>query len=538
MNLNDHSRLFLAAVLMIGVLLVSWFISGKGSQQQPVVDTVSTINEENVRDADADETTAQVIDTPLNASENPNYTERNVTIIIPAEDSSDTLVVAQITTTGGAISAWQLPNYNDYYNQESDQYVDLAINNWMISRSADSTQVLFEYTGPDTIIAGESGSEVRLVCGTAVKTYTFTKGFYEFGLETIGLEETATIASGAIPFTESQASSSGYFSASWFTNGHKSKKADDMETLEGTGNVAWIASCSKYFAIIMFPESTERTNGYIEPGNGGSPSVSLDDTRITVYAGPKAYPLLSKLGRSTTDMIDFGWPIIRLIGKLIYLFLSSVLSFVSNWGVRIILLAFALKLVMSPLTTKSYESMQKMQQIQPAMKEIQNKYSKDLKQQQTEMQKLYKERGVNPLGGCLPMLLQMPVFLAMYRVLDNMVELRGAKFILWITDLSRTEILIPFGTKIFGLEGIGLMAVLLGLIMFMQQKLTGTTSTGSSAQQQKMMLYMMPIVMTFLFIKFASGLTLYWLVFNILTLIDQEFIKKRLGDKLINGNSK
>ena len=126
------------------------------------------------------------------------------------------------------------------------------------------------------------------------------------------------------------------------------------------------------------------------------------------------------------------------------------------------------------------------------------------------------------------MLLQMPVFFAMYRVLANMVELRGAGFFLWINDLSRPEILLHFQTKILGLEGIGLMAVLLGIIMFLQQKLTGSSGAGAAAQQQKMMMYMMPIFMTFLFMRFASGLTLYWLIFNILTLVHQELIKKKL----------
>jgi len=277
------------------------------------------------------------------------------------------------------------------------------------------------------------------------------------------------------------------------------------------------------------PESTERAAAFVAPGEGGSPRITLNETSIMVFAGPKSYHLLSQLGRSTQDMIDFGWPVIRWIAKLIFYYLTVALSFIPNWGLRIIVLAITLKALLSPLTTKSYVSMQKMQKIQPAMKQIQEKYAKDPKQQQAEMQKLYKEKGVNPIGGCLPMLLQMPVFFAMYRVLANMVELRGASFMFWINDLSRPELLIHFNTKVFGLEGIGLMAVLMGIIMFLQQKLTGTSTTGAAAQQQKMMMYMMPIFMTFLFMRFASGLTLYWLVFNILTLIHQEFIKKNLA---------
>jgi len=540
--MSDQSRLFLAAILMIGVLLVSWFVSGKSSQQQPAAVNVSDMSAENqepVQDTgEVADVAADVVEEQIFPLDNPGYTEKTVTIVIPSEIPGQTLVVARLTTTGGAVDVWQLQQYRDFPERELDQIVDLADSRWLVSRNQDSTPVLFEYNGPDTVIAGVQGSEVRFVAGTSIKIFTFTKGFYGFGLEKIGLSETTTVDSGAIPVTETQASTRGYFTASWFTNGHKSENAEKIEGLEPIGNVAWVAACNKYFTIILMPESMERADGYVSPGEGGSASVSLDDNRITVYAGPKSYAILNDLGRSTNSMIDFGWPVIRWIGKLIFIFLTSVLSFVGNWGVRIILLAFALKFLLSPLTTKSYISMQKMQQIQPAMQELQKKYAKDPKQQQTELQKLYKESGVNPLGGCLPMLLQMPVFFAMYRVLANMVELRGARFFSWINDLSRPEILLPFETKLLGLEGIGLMAVLLGLIMFMQTKLTGSSGTGSSAQQQKMMMYMMPIFMTFLFMRFAAGLTLYWLVFNVLTLVHQEMIKKKLGAQQANGNQK
>jgi YidC/Oxa1 family membrane protein insertase len=138
------------------------------------------------------------------------------------------------------------------------------------------------------------------------------------------------------------------------------------------------------------------------------------------------------------------------------------------------------------------------------------------------MQKLYKEEGVNPLGGCFPLLLQMPFFFAMYRVLANMVELRGAGFTLWIDDLSRPEILVPFGGSVLGLEGIGLLALLMGVSMFIQQKIS------ISDPSQKTMVYMMPIFMTWLFMRFPAGLTLYWFVNNLLTIGQQELIRKRL----------
>ncbi len=524
--MSDQSRLFIAAVLMMGVLLISWFISGKSTPDRPVqAEIAASGTTEEVIPPIEEET----LEEPApETQEISDYQERIVTVIIPGENG-DPIVTGELSTTGGAVVKWRLENYEDYPDQQTGQPVELSEEPWLVSRENTGDPVLFTYQGPDTIIAGEYPSNVMFTSAAGrQKEYTFTTDYYGFTMEKTGLDQNTSVSAGAIPVTEVAASDRGYFKASWYTNDHNDSDSEKIEALQPAGNVSWIATSSKYFTIVLMPGTMTRADGYTAPGNGGSAEVSIDDSAVTVYAGPKAYGMLSELGGSQTDMIDFGWPIIRWIGKLIFLFLTSVLSFIGNWGVRIIILAFALKILLSPLTTKSYVSMQKMQKIQPLMQEIQKKYAKDPKQQQTEMQKLYKESGVNPLGGCLPILLQMPVFFAMYRVLANMVELRGAGFIFWINDLSRPEILIPFGSKILGLEGLGLMALLLGVIMFLQQKLTGTSSAGAAAQQQKMMMYMMPFFMTFLFMRFAAGLTLYWLIFNILTFIHQEYIKKRL----------
>ncbi len=529
--MSDQSRLFIAAILMMGVLLVSWFISGRGQSQQPaaavVMESAAAIEEQVPEPMPVEEQPEEILPA---ADELYDYSERTVTVIIPDESGED-MVTAVLSTTGGSVVSWTLEQYEDYPDQNTGQRVELSERPWLVTARPGGEPVLFQYDGPDTVRASSEPLSIEFTSGASSKVFTFTGNYYGFTLEKSGLDENTAIPPSLLPVTETNAPDRGYFKASWYTNGHKSTDSHKIEGLETTGNVTWVAASSQYFTIILMPGSGPRANGYIQPGEGGSPGVSIDDDSVRVFAGPKAYGLLSDLGGSQSDMIDFGWPIIRWIGKLIFLFLTNVLSFVGNWGVRIIILAFALKFLLSPLTTKSYVSMQKMQKIQPAMQEIQKKYAKDPKQQQTEMQKLYKESGVNPLGGCLPLLLQMPVFFAMYRVLANMVELRGAGFILWVNDLSRPEILIPFGSKIMGLEGIGLMALLLGVFMFLQQKLTGSSSAGAAAQQQKMMMYMMPFFMTFLFMRFASGLTLYWLVFNVLTLIHQELIKKKLVDE-------
>jgi len=538
--MSDQSRLFIAAILMMGVLLVSWFISGnRGGQpsNEPVLVAENAVDESSTEESSLPVESVpeeEYVDPETQDDMEPesNYTEESITVIIPDEEG-EILVSAQISTTGGAVTSWELAQYDDFPDQELHQAVRLSAEPWLVSVDNSGTPIQFTYEGPDTVYAGMEPVELVLESPGGTKTFEFTENYYGFFVEKDGpgLDMNTSVSPGAIPITETNAPDRGYFTASWYTNGHNKSDARKIEGLEPAGNVSWVAVSNKYFTVILMPATMVRADGYIAPGLGGSPEVSIDDNSVKVYAGPKSYTQLSQLGGSQTDMIDFGWPVIRWIGKLIFIFLTSVLSFVSNWGMRIIILAFTLKIILSPLTTKSYVSMQKMQKIQPAMKEIQAKYAKDPKQQQVEMQKLYKESGVNPLGGCLPILLQMPVFFAMYRVLANMVELRGQGFLLWINDLSRPEILIPFGTKLMGLEGIGLMALLLGVIMFLQQKLTGSSTAGAAGQQQKMMMYMMPFFMMFLFMRFASGLTLYWMVFNVLTLVHQEIIKKRLIDE-------
>lgn len=528
--MSDQSRLFIAAVLMMGVLLISWFVTGKSNNQPAPVAVVESVTEEPVIEMVPVEETEEVEDSPQGEELESDYQEETVTVLIP-DDSGEIIVTAVISTTGGAVVSWELEQYEDYPDQNLDRVVQLAMEPWMISREAGGEQVLFNYNGPDTVSMYPDENSLMILMETAdgaVKEFSFERNYYGFTVNSQGTDINASVSHGAITETETNPQERGYFSASWYTNGHKKEEATKIEGLEPVGNVSWVASSNKYFTIVLIPQSMVRADGYIAPGEGGSPEVSIDDSSVKVYAGPKSYSLLSDLGGSQTDMIDFGWPVIRWIGKLIFLYLTKILAFASNWGVRIIILAATLKLILSPLTAKSYVSMQKMQKVQPALQEIQKKYSSDPKRQQVEMQKFYKESGVNPLGGCLPILFQMPVFLAMYRVLANMVELRGQGFMLWITDLSRPEILLPFGTKIMGLEGIGLLSLILGLLMFLQQRLTATSGSGSSAQQQKMMMYMMPFFMMFLFMRFASGLTLYYLVFNIFTFVQQEMIKKNM----------
>lgn len=522
MPMSDQSRMLLAATLMMAVLLLSWFLAGPrtGSPApQP-------------REEQAPQASAAV--EQISAQPDPYITETEDSdeppdslippreIVIRIMDGGTLLVDASLSTRGGAVTRWSLERFPDLTEEGAGNSVNLAARPWLEARGGNGRPVYFDTRAPDTVTVDEE-TVITLFSGSARRTYTFYEGSYFFDVNEENISDRFTVQSGALPITEAGADNRQYYSAYWYTNKMNRKKAGSLDELTATGNSRWVAVGSRYFCIILLPGNSQRVNGFAAPGNGDSPEVVLEATDVTVYAGPVSYTVLSSLGSSTADMVDFGFPVIRQLAQLIFLYLDRGLSFIGNWGVRIIVLALTLKLLMLPLTKKSFVAMQKMQKLSPAIKEIQKKYAGDPQKQQQAMQKLYKESGANPLGGCLPMILQMPVFFAMYRVLGNAVELRGANFFLWVTDLSRPEILVHFPSPILGLEGLGLMALITGAFMIIQQRMS-----SAAMQQQKGMMYLMPVFMSYIFMKFAAGLNLYWMVYNLLTMAHQEVIKKKL----------
>jgi len=215
------------------------------------------------------------------------------------------------------------------------------------------------------------------------------------------------------------------------------------------------------------------------------------------------------------DTIDFGWfafgsfEIVRALAKPLFYVLRYFHDFTHNYGLSIILLTVCVKLFFVPLQYKGYKSMKDMQVIQPKVQELQKKYKDDREQLSKEQIKLFRDHKVNPVGGCLPILLQMPVFIALFNILYMTIDLRQAPFALWITDLSVPD---PFYV----------LPILMGASMVLQQKIMPTTMDPTQA---KMML-MLPVFLTFIFLNFPSGLVLYWLTNNVLT-IAQQFITDR-----------
>jgi YidC/Oxa1 family membrane protein insertase len=309
----------------------------------------------------------------------------------------------------------------------------------------------------------------------------------------------------------------------------KIEKETPEKELERKGEVQWVALQDKYFLSVLIPKKGDAALAKTEDPKivsagvrmataGGASSVSLQ-----LYAGPKEFDTLRSLNVGLEDMIDFGWfiygswTIVKSVAKPIFYVLRFIHEYISNYGVCIVLLTMAIKLLFVPLQYKSYKSMKMMRLIQPKIKEVQEKYKGDRDRLNKELMKLYREQKVNPLGGFLPMFLQMPVFISLFNVLYMTIDLRQAPFMLWVTDLSLQD---PYYV----------LPVLMGLTMFIQQKITPTTMDPAQA---KIML-VLPIGLTFLFVNFPAGLVLYWLTNNVLT-ITQQLVTDRflLTDKAL-----
>jgi YidC/Oxa1 family membrane protein insertase len=203
-------------------------------------------------------------------------------------------------------------------------------------------------------------------------------------------------------------------------------------------------------------------------------------------------------------------------------------QFLGNYGWAIVLLTIVVRIPFIPILNKGQKSMKKLQELQPKMSEIKEKYKKDPQKMQAEMMELYKKYKVNPMSGCLPMLLQIPVFFALYKVLLIAIELRGAPFMFWIKDLSGPDTLfghLPQWLPLLAGSAVGPLPIVMGITMVIQQKMT---PTAGDPRQAKMMM-LMPIVFTFMFLNFASGLVIYWLTNNILSIIQQFFVNRKIS---------
>jgi YidC/Oxa1 family membrane protein insertase len=287
----------------------------------------------------------------------------------------------------------------------------------------------------------------------------------------------------------------------------------------------WVAMMQHYFVASWMPGAEARSRFYstdlgykrfaIGYQNLVPTSIAPGDTgRLTaqLYVGPKEHKRLTKLAEGMELTVDFGW--LTVISAPLFWLLVVIHDWVRNWGWAIIILTVLIKLAFYPLSAASYKSMANMRRLQPKMKSIKERYGKDRQRMNQAMMELYKTEKINPLGGCLPIVIQIPVFIALYWVLLESVEMRQAPFALWLRDLSTPD---PYYV----------LPIIMGATMFLQQQL----NPAPLDPIQKKVMTFLPLVFTIFFLFFPAGLVLYWVVNNILSIAQQWHITRRIESK-------
>jgi YidC/Oxa1 family membrane protein insertase len=303
------------------------------------------------------------------------------------------------------------------------------------------------------------------------------------------------------------------------------------------GPIDWVAYTGQYFIMALLPVELTPNHAQLEALDTDTQMVgiTLIGPKITLqpgvqqqfnyklYLGPKEVNTLKAADPRLAKAVNFGW--FDVIAQPLLVCLKFFYRYLHNYGVAIILLTLLIKLLFWPLTHKSYVSMRAMKKLQPKMQKIREKYKDDKEKMNQEVMQMYRTHKVNPVGGCLPMVLQIPVFFALYRLLYSSIAIRHAPFYWWINDLAAPD-RFPIGVQIPYLgDGLPILTVLMGVSMFIQQKMS---PTGGDPKMEKMMM-MMPVAFTVFFVNFPSGLVLYWLVNNVLSVGQQYYINKKVA---------
>ena len=441
---------------------------------------------------------------------------------------------AEFTTSGAALTSWELKRYSvGADDQAAVQLVrqggkfpePLTVSSDTVALSEELGKGIYRVerdftaldqahpTGHLTFTYENRAAGVRLE-----KELTFHTGSYvvDVALKSTGLDGSATVALGTnFGIVEWGEGFIGQIGAASLVDDQIEKSTPDTE-MERTGTVQWAALQDKYFLSVLMPKQGSAVLVKKEGDKLVSASVRLPTQAsgsvldLQLYAGPKEYDTLRNLEIGLENTIDFGWFIfgswdfVRAVAKPIFYVLRFINEYTHNYGLSIILLTVGIKLLFVPLQYKSYKSMKQMSVIQPKVAALQEKFKEDRERLNKELIKVYRDNKVNPVGGCLPMVLQMPVFIALFNILYMTIDLRQAPLGLWITDLSLQD---PYYV----------LPIVMGASMMIQQKITPSTMDPTQA---KMML-LLPAFMTFLFINFPAGLVLYWLTNNTLTIVQQ-----------------
>jgi YidC/Oxa1 family membrane protein insertase len=370
------------------------------------------------------------------------------------------------------------------------------------------------------------------------KTFIFKPGSYEIGLEQSVKNDASTPWSARqysqflkLPFKEEKSGGMltgmrAYDGGVIYTDKEKYQKIDFDDMVEKNLDVAtqggWTAMIQHYFASAWIPPADQENHFYTKYLKDGQYVIGSYSAPVTVavgstgnfasklFVGPKIQPLMEKAAPGLELTVDYG--VLTFIGKPIYSLLNKIHNLTGNWGFSIIGVTMCIKLLLFPLTQSSFRSMANMRKVQPRLKELQERFADDRPRFNTEMMALYKKEKVNPLGGCFPILFQIPVFMSLYWVLGETVEFRHAPFMLWIQDLSSQD---PFY----------ILPVIMGITMKIQQGLNPAPVDPVQAKIMKMF----PLVFTIFFLFFPAGLVLYWVINNTLSITQQTYITKQIN---------
>ena len=489
------------------------------------------------------------------------------------------LYEARFSSKGATLVSYELKKYNQFDQQTPVQLVDssgpgaiaLAFTT-PASHNVDTRSLYFEPdVQGDTFRVAEEPASLSFVTevgdGSLRMTYEIKPDEYELDLR-VEQENAASyrtqqgyelVWNGGIPFTEDSPEKEARSTGAYARSGGEivSVTLSEDETQEKTlrGDVSWTAVKSKYFTAVVMPQAETQGATLVGSRKGvmSAPdqwenyttrllmpsSQKVDEFRL--YLGPMEFYNITDYDAGLYGMVDYGYAIFewmtRPLAKYVFIPTFELLSsFIPNYGIVIILLAILIKLLVYPLTKRSYKSMAKMRDLQPRMEEIKEKHADNPQKQQEAMMKMYKETGVNPIGGCLPMLLQYPIIIALWQFLPNSIEIRQQGF-LWAHDLSSPDIILdlPFTIPFYGNYVAG-FTLLMGLSMVVQMRVQ---SAGSSNAQAKIFQYVLPLILFAVFNGLAAGLSLYYLTYNVITALQQKVINKSIEEeKEENGASR
>jgi YidC/Oxa1 family membrane protein insertase len=556
----EQARLLIAIVLSALVFLVwQFFFVDKEDAQK----TARKVEQPAVKEAPV-----KVEEPPLKVQESTEIektvvseSEASTSEKIPQSITVDTpLFKARISEKGAGITSFVLKKYREKVENDSPLQellpqkdpVESVLTGFEGKSLAGLDSAVFSTKiSVETVDVKDSAKEITFYWksngGVEVeKTYRFSPDSYLIGLEVTvinrseqAIQDKLFVAlNGSVPHEKR---TYGFEGPSAFIDKKleevKIKNIEEKNTYPG--NLKWIGLQDRYFLMSVIPKNVEEAAmvlslkgselieaEYLGPQTDIRPG-SQHTFEYFIFFGPKSMKILDKVGHDLDKALNFGW--FDILAKPCVWLMNLLYSVIPNYGVAIIILTVLIKIVLWPLGSKSYKSMSEMKKIQPLMKEIREKYKDDKKKMNEEVMNLYRTYKINPLGGCLPMVVQLPVFFALYRMLYQAIELRHAPFFLWIDDLSAPDRLFHFNIeKIPFMEppyGIPVLTLIMGATMLLQQKMSPPMGDPTQA---KMMMFM-PIIFTVIFINFSSGLVLYWLVNNILSISQQYYIQKKLA---------